>query len=154
MPSVTPADLEVGAFSAEPPWIVEPDQMRWRDGTGALRASTALQVPVLLRPRRLPPGGRVIRVSFELGRAVAGWYLLDRPRSRRTGKPEYSRAGLSRRLRFAFQKLGPTYIKLGQILSSGEGIFPPELVGEFKLLRDRVPAVPFEDIRSVVEGEL
>ena len=36
--------------------------------------------------------------------------------------------GLSRRLRIAFGKLGPTYIKLGQILSSGEGIFPPELV--------------------------
>jgi predicted unusual protein kinase regulating ubiquinone biosynthesis (AarF/ABC1/UbiB family) len=42
----------------------------------------------------------------------------------------------------AFSILGPTYIKLGQILSSGEGIFPPELVGEFKLLRDRVPPRP------------
>ena len=50
------------------------------------------------------------------------------------------REGLARRLRVAFTRLGPTYIKLGQIISGGEGLFPPELVAEFKLLRDRVPA--------------
>jgi ubiquinone biosynthesis protein len=61
---------------------------------------------------------------------------------------------LSRRLREAFERLGPTYIKLGQILSSGEGVFPPELVGEFRLLRDRVAAEPFEVVRQVVEIDL
>ena len=54
----------------------------------------------------------------------------------------------------AFQKLGPTYIKLGQILSSGEGIFPPELVEEFKQLRDRVPAEDFAAVRTTVEADL
>ena len=48
--------------------------------------------------------------------------------------------------------LGPTYIKLGQILSSGEGIFPAELVGEFKLLRDRVPPESFDDVRAHRRG--
>ncbi len=65
-----------------------------------------------------------------------------------------SRAGLSRRLRKAFERLGPTYIKLGQILSAGEGVFPPELVGEFRLLRDHVPAESFEAVREVVESDL
>jgi len=128
--------------------------MRWRDGSDSLRRATADQVPSLLRRRRIPPGARVLRVSFELGRALAGWYLLDRRRARRTGRPQQSRAGLSRRLRVAFQKLGPTYIKLGQILSSGEGLFPAELVSEFRLLRDRVPAEPFDTVRRVVEEEL
>ena len=50
--------------------------------------------------------------------------------------------------------LGPTYIKLGQILSSGEGIFPEELVSEFKLLRDQVPAEPYGTVRRIVEDDL
>ena len=54
----------------------------------------------------------------------------------------------------AFERLGPTYIKLGQILSSGEGIFPEELVAEFQLLRDRVPPEPFSVVRRTVEAEL
>ncbi len=50
--------------------------------------------------------------------------------------------------------LGPTYIKLGQILSSGDGIFPEELVSQFRLLRDRVPAEPFDAVRRIVEADL
>ena len=90
-------------------------------------------------------------VGRALTRAVGGWYLIERRRA--PGTPA-SRAGLSRRLRKAFEKLGPTYIKLGQIISSGEGIFPEELVGEFRLLRDRVPAEPFDVVRSIVESDL
>jgi ubiquinone biosynthesis protein len=154
MPSVSPADLSVGAFSNSPPWLVDPAQLRWRTGVTALRAATAGQVPHLLRQRRLPPGRRVVRVGAELVKAVGGWYLIERRRGRQQGRPEVSRAGLSRRLRVAFQTLGPTYIKLGQILSSGEGLFPAELVSEFRLLRDRVPPEPFEAVRTVVEEEL
>ena len=62
--------------------------------------------------------------------------------------------GLSRRLRPAFETLGPTYIKLGQILSSGEGVFPEELVAEFRLLRDRVPPEPFSHVRRTIEEDL
>ena len=45
-------------------------------------------------------------------------------------------------------------MKLGQIISGGEGLFPDELVAEFKLLRDQVPPEPFADVRAVVEVEL
>jgi ubiquinone biosynthesis protein len=154
MPSVSPADLPVGAFSASPPWLVDPAQLRWRAGVPSLRSATAGQVPQLLRRRRLPPGRRVVKVGFELGWAVTAWYLIERRRARHEGRPELSRSGLSRRLRLAFQTLGPTYIKLGQILSSGEGLFPSELVGQFRLLRDRVPPEPFEAVRAVVEEDL
>ena len=154
MTSVSPADLSIGAFSSNPPWLIDPDDLRWRAGAAGLRASTAAQVPQLLRKRRLPPGRRVVRVGGELARAVGSWYLIERRQGRRQGRPELSRSGLSRRLRIAFQTLGPTYIKLGQILSSGEGLFPPELVSEFRLLRDRVPPEPFEAVRAVVEADL
>ncbi len=154
MSLVSPADLSVGAFSTNPPWLVDIAQLRWRAGIDQLRAATAGQVPHLLRKRRLPPGRRVVRVGAELTQAVGGWYLIERRRGRQTARPELSRAGLSRRLRLAFQALGPTYIKLGQILSSGEGVFPAELVNEFRLLRDRVPPESFEAVRQVVEGDL
>jgi ubiquinone biosynthesis protein len=154
MATVDPGDLAVGAFSAHPPWLVSPDSLTWREGVEGRRRATQEQVPELLRARRLPPGRRVVRVAAELGGALAGWYLVDRRAARRRERPELSRAGLSRRLRQAFQHLGPTYIKLGQILSSGEGLFPAELVREFRLLRDRVPAEPFETVRAVVEHDL
>src|ERR1700693_5696834 len=146
MTSVSPADLSVGAFSNNPPWLIDIEEPRWGPGAGELRTATAGQVPELLRRRRLPPGRRVVRVGVELGRAIAGWYLIERRRGRRQSRPEVSRAGLSRRRRLAFQTLGPTYIKLGQILSSGEGLFPPELVSEFRLLRDRVPPEALEAV--------
>ena len=149
-----PGDLALGAFSDTPPWQVVPDAMRWRDGVDALRAETARQVPGLLRRRRLPPVGPAARLTLRLVPALAGWYLIDRPRALRRDDQSASKAGLSRRLRRAFERLGPTYIKLGQIISSGEGLFPAELVLEFRLLRDRVPAEPFEAVREVVEADL
>lgn len=149
MTSAPPADLAVGAFSDAGPWTVDPDRLQWRPGLDHLRARTRAEVPSLTRHRRLPPGGRVVRTAAVLGPALGGWYLQDRPHGQQA-----SRAGLSRRLRRAFERLGPTYIKLGQILSSGEGIFPDELVSEFRLLRDRVPAEPFSTVRQTVEDEL
>ena len=144
-----PADLDIGAFSTTAPWLVDLDDLPWRRGLELVRARTRGEVPELTRRRRLPPLARMAVVSFRIGWAILAWYLTDRRRGR-----ERSRAGLSRRLRLAFQRLGPTFIKLGQILSSGEGIFPPELVGQFKLLRDRVPAETFEAVRQTVEADL
>jgi ubiquinone biosynthesis protein len=124
--------------------------MVWRRGLDRVRVATAAEVPSLTRRRRLPPGGRVLTVGWRLGKAMGGWYLKER----RSADQSTSRAGLSRRLQLAFEKNGPTYIKLGQILSSGEGIFPEELVEEFKKLRDKVKAESFETVRAVVEGDL
>jgi ubiquinone biosynthesis protein len=143
-------DLALGAFTDVGPWIVDPDAMVWRRGLDRVRKATAAEVPSLTRRRKVPPGGRVITVGWRLGKAMAGWYFGER----RSGDESTSRAGLSRRLRQAFEKNGPTYIKLGQILSSGEGIFPEELVTEFRKLRDKVRAESFETVRAVVEADL
>jgi ubiquinone biosynthesis protein len=65
------------------------------------------------------------------------WFVKKKLRPFAT--PEDSRAYISLRMRKAVERLGSTYIKLGQIISSGEGLFPAELVNEFKLCRDQVP---------------
>lgn len=142
-----PLDLSFGAFSDTPPWIVDPDALAWRRGLGAERARAREETRRLIASPRVPPVRRLSGAVAEVGTAVAMWALTER------GRPA-SRAGVSRRLRRAFERLGSTYIKLGQIVSSGEGLFPEELVSEFKLLRDRVPPETFADVRDVVEQDL
>ncbi len=149
MSSTPSPDLALGAFSEHGPWQVDPAAMRWRAGVDALRAGAQAEVPELVRRRLLPPLARFGEAAALLGVALAGWQL----RERRTGGAA-SRAGLSRRLRRAFERLGPAYIKLGQIVSSGQGFFPPELVEEFKRCRDQVPAEAFPVVRRVVEEDL
>jgi len=146
--SAVPApDLEQFAFTDEGPWVVEPAQLAWKRGLGVVRARTRGEVPGLLARRRMPPLGRLARVLGALAVALGGWWLRERGTER-------SRRGVSRRLRRAFEDLGSTYVKLGQIVSAFEGLFPDELVTEFKRLRDQVPPEHFEDIRAVVEADL
>lgn len=56
-------------------------------------------------------------------------------------------------MREAFQRLGPAFIKLGQLISVRADVFGPELVFEMEKLQDRVPALPAEDVRAVIEAE-
>ena len=148
-PLPRPADLDLGTFSDTPPWLVEPDAMVWRRRVPVLRAMTRRSVPELTSPPTVPPVRRMVRTVYELGSAVGLWALRERRADAAT-----SRTAISRRIRKAAEHLGPTYIKLGQIISSGEGLFPTELVSEFKLLRDQVPAEPFAAVRRVVEEDL
>jgi ubiquinone biosynthesis protein len=123
--------------------------MQWQDAVPAVRWRVAAELPELTRPRRVPSLSRLATVVWHLGVALVPWLVVGR---RRGGSA--SRADLSRRLREAAERLGPTYIKLGQIISSGEGLFPEELVEEFKRCRDQVPPEPFHVVRRVVEHDL
>ena len=58
------------------------------------------------------------------------------------------------RIRMAFEELGPTYIKLGQILSTRPDLVPPDFVAELAKLQDDVPPFPFHHARKIVEAEL
>ncbi|MEX0847276.1 MAG: AarF/UbiB family protein [Ilumatobacteraceae bacterium] len=148
----SPADVAWGAFTDETPWVLERDAIRWLPLAERLRNAARAEVPDLTKPTKVPPGARVVTVVSALSTAVLPW--LARKKRGRYTTPEASRAEISRRLRIAAERLGPTYIKLGQIISSGEGLFPAELVKEFKLCRDQVPAEPFETVRRVVEADL
>jgi ubiquinone biosynthesis protein len=58
------------------------------------------------------------------------------------------------RLRRALERLGPTYVKLGQILSTRPDIVPPEYVAELSKLQDAVAPVPSRAAIAAVESEL
>ena len=50
--------------------------------------------------------------------------------------------------------LGPTFIKLGQLLSTRPDVLPPEYVDEFESLQDNVPPAPWEGAKRVLEADL
>jgi len=57
-------------------------------------------------------------------------------------------------LRKRLERLGPTYVKLGQILSLREDVLPVAVTDELKRLLDRLPAIPFDMVVEVVERDL
>ncbi len=57
------------------------------------------------------------------------------------------------RVRMVLEELGPTFIKLGQILSTRPDLIPPEWANEFKKLQDNCQVVPFADIYQVLTLE-
>jgi len=57
-------------------------------------------------------------------------------------------------LRLVFEELGPTFIKIGQILSTRPDILPVEYVSELIKLQDDAPPFPFETVREIIEKEL
>lgn len=58
------------------------------------------------------------------------------------------------RIRKTFEELGPSFIKLGQLMSTRADIFPAPYIEELRKLQDQVPAVAFSEIRQVIEAEL
>lgn len=61
---------------------------------------------------------------------------------------------LPKTLRALFERLGPTYIKLGQFIASSPTLFPAAYVEEFQKMFDNTEKVPFSRIRSIIESEL
>lgn len=150
-PSVS-ADRSWAAFTEHGPWVLERNNIRWRRLAPTLRSNAQAEVPGLTTPTKLPPGARVLAVAGRLAAAVATWLVMRR--LGQLGDAADRRADISQRLRKSAEALGPTYIKLGQIISSGEGLFPSELVEEFKKCRDQVPPEPFDVVRRTVEEDL
>ncbi len=64
--------------------------------------------------------------------------------------------GLSRpeRLRLAFEELGPTFVKLGQLLSLRPDLVPPEYSQELTKLQDEAAPFPFVEVQRKIEGQL
>ncbi len=64
------------------------------------------------------------------------------------------RSQLGERIRLVLQDLGPTFVKLGQIMSTRSDILPADIVQELKKLQDDVAPFPAEDARKMVEDSL
>ncbi|MBT0568668.1 AarF/ABC1/UbiB kinase family protein [Williamsia sp. CHRR-6] len=60
----------------------------------------------------------------------------------------------AREVRDVFERLGPTYVKLGQLIASSPGVFTPALSREFETLLDRVAPAPISEVEAVLTAAL
>ncbi|MCR2825915.1 ABC1 kinase family protein [Microbacterium sp. zg.Y909] len=109
-----------------------------------------------------PPLGRYQEIADTLARHgldfLAGELGITRflPARRRAaaGTPPAPPADAPTQLRLVLEDLGPTFIKLGQLLSTRTDLLPPAYITELSKLQDAGPAVPAEQIRETVHQEL
>ena len=139
-----------GSFLEPGPWVVDPSTMPWRSGVEALRAEARALVPTLVAPGRLPPL-RILHVASVLGTTMLPTLLR---KARGTLGADEQRAAAARDVRRAFERLGVTFIKLGQLIAGAEGLLPDDVVAAFATCRDRVPAESFRHVRRVIEADL
>ncbi|WP_020157238.1 ABC1 kinase family protein [Methylobacter marinus] len=67
---------------------------------------------------------------------------------------EYVRLDTPQRVRRVLEDLGPTYIKLGQILATRVDVFPPPYIAEFEKLQDQAPPLPFDELLPQIEEDI
>ena len=89
---------------------------------------------------------------------VSDWFNVSDITSSKSG--EVNKNGSSpvfpspERIRRTLEDLGPSFIKLGQLMSTRADLFPAPYIEELRKLQDQVPAVSFSEIQQVIEEEL
>lgn len=82
---------------------------------------------------------------LELGKRIISMGKADKAIERLT-QPQ--------RMRMAMEELGPTFIKLGQLLSTRADVLPAAYITEFRKLQDKIPAVPTSEIKKHLQEQL
>ncbi len=97
-----------------------------------------------------------VLIHHGFGHLVQSWNLQDRAILNLLLEPaaEHEPSTLYTRIRRATEELGPTFVKLGQILSTRTDLLPKELCQELTTLQDHVAQIPWEEARDVLEKSL
>lgn len=94
---------------------------------------------------------RGLRISGVFARRLAPVALRSLDRRAASSRAEVP---FARPLRLAFEDLGGTFVKFGQLVASSPGLFGAELAEEFRSCLDTGPSVPADEIRSLIEDDL
>jgi ubiquinone biosynthesis protein len=95
----------------------------------------------------------VILVKHGFGDVIARIGLGGLAPASKEGE-ERKKITFAERLRVTLQDLGPSFIKLGQIVSTRADLLPPEVISELKKLQDDVPPMPIAEVRATIEETL
>lgn len=82
-------------------------------------------------------------------RLKLGRYILERLNS----AEDMDKYSMAERIRMSFEELGPTFVKLGQLLASRPDLVPEDFVNEFSKLHDQVQPLEFSIIEQVLKEE-
>jgi predicted unusual protein kinase regulating ubiquinone biosynthesis (AarF/ABC1/UbiB family) len=107
-------------------------------------------VPVITREEP-PVEGHLLGRATRIGRVMSKHGLRELLKPIGPGDDLRERA---RRLRQAFEELGPTFGKLGQILSTRPDLLPQEYIDELSTLQSEVPPMSEKEVVEVMEQEL
>ena len=104
---------------------------------------------------------RILRVLFKYGfndlvdRLHIDQYLESGLQMiNRKPREHISRLSRPERLRLVFEELGPTFIKLGQLLSTRPDLIPADFLDELAKLQDDIPSFSLEEVRTIFKEEL
>lgn len=114
-----------------------------------------MMIPTLLAMRDISRMREIMTILTKYG--LGGFVQRIRPTHKDDGKnahPDSRYLSTPRRFRMAFEELGPTFIKLGQVLSTRVDIFGSEWIEEFERLQSNVAPIPADDIDMLVESQL
>jgi len=78
-----------------------------------------------------------------------GLQMISRKR-----REKIERLSRAERVRMALEELGPTFIKMGQILSTRADVLPVEFIKELGKLQDNVPPFAYDHVKEIIETEL
>jgi len=68
-------------------------------------------------------------------------------------RDRFEKLSRAERVRMAFEELGPTYVKLGQVLSTRPDLIPVDFTEELSKLQDKVPPFSFDAAKKTIESE-
>ena len=111
-------------------------------------------MPAFTRLKRISEIGSILAkygLTAFLPRPIISVLRLDKSA---TDEKPYRDLSVEERIRKAFEELGTTFIKLGQILSLRGDVIPQAMIKEFKKLQDDVKPLPYEKIKPIIEDQL
>ncbi|WP_158735379.1 AarF/ABC1/UbiB kinase family protein [Alteribacillus sp. YIM 98480] len=85
---------------------------------------------------------------------VGLFHILSLPKRLAADSKDVNTHSIGKRVRLVIEELGPTFIKLGQLISTRKDIFPPSIIEELEKLQDEVPPFPFEYGKQIIENDL
>ncbi|MFB4163370.1 ABC1 kinase family protein [Alteribacillus sp. JSM 102045] len=85
---------------------------------------------------------------------VGLFHILSLPKRLAADSEDFNTQSIGKRIRLVVEDLGPTFIKLGQLISTRKDIFPPSIIEELEKLQDEVPPFPYEYSKQIIESDL